>query len=355
MLTKTRTITYADALCEAIDQSMAADERVFTIGLGVPDPKAVFGTTSGLLQKYGRERVLDMPCAENAITGILVGAAVAGRRPVLTHQRLDFALLSVDQIVNNAAKWHYMFGGQMEVPLVIRMIIGRGWGQGPQHAQNLQSWFAHIPGLKVIAPSTPADAKSMMMEAIADPGPVITIEHRWLYNQKGEVPVEPTRSPLGKAVVRRAGDAVTLVSSSYWVLEALRAAAFLAEQGIEAEVVDLRTLAPLDSAAVAASVERTGRLIAIDGGWSCCGIAGELIAAVAERGIAFKAPPKRITFPSCPTPTSWPVAKAFYPTAVDIAEGAAAMVGQKLLGVEELEASAASTGDIPDPYFTGPF
>ncbi len=354
-LTEPRAITYGQAINEAFDQAMAKDERVFLIGLGVPDAKGIFGTTSGLLQKYGEKRVLDMPCAENAMTGVLVGSALAGRRPVLTHQRLDFSLLSLDQIINNAAKWHYMFGGQMEVPLVIRMIIGRGWGQGPQHAQNLQSLLAHIPGLRVIAPATAQDAKGMMLAAIEDSGPVIVIEHRWLHNIRGEVDRAPKSTSLEKAVIRRQGGAITLVSSSYWTLEALRAAEFLAEQGIEAEVVDLRSLRPIDYNTVCFSAAETGHLLVIDGAWSSCGIAGEIIAGVAERGVALRSAPQRLTFPDAPIPTSWAAAKDYYPTASDIARKVGEMLGREVHGLDLLESEAPETGDVPDPSFTGPF
>src|ERR1700722_14260768 len=181
-------LTLSQAILQATDQLMQIDSSVYVMGLGVPDPKGIFGTTTGLEKKYGSDRVLDMPTSENGMTGIAIGSALLGLRPIMTHQRVDFFLLALDQLINNAAKWHYMFGGQMNVPLVIRLIIGRGWGQGPQHSQSLQSIFSHIPGLKVVMPSNPYDAKGLLLSAIDDENPVVYLEHRWLHGIFGEVP-----------------------------------------------------------------------------------------------------------------------------------------------------------------------
>ena len=183
-----REVSFAEAVREAQDNCLEKFNESYLMGLGVPDPKGIFGTTLGLQNKHGKERVFDIPLSENAMTGVAVGSAITGLRPILTHQRIDFALVSIDQIVNQAAKWHYMFNGTMKVPMVIRMIIGRGWGQGPQHSQSLHAWFAHIPGLKVIIPSNPYDAKGMLISAIEDDNPVIFLEHRWLHSMKGFVP-----------------------------------------------------------------------------------------------------------------------------------------------------------------------
>src|SRR3989344_1474080 len=194
-----RIINGAQAIREALDQSLAKDPRVFVVGEGVPDPKGVFGTSIGLREKYGKNRVWDMPVAENGMTGACIGAAISGMRPVLVHQRLDFALLSLDQIIKNAAKWFYMFGGQQSVPLVIRMVIGHGWGQGAQHSQNLQALFAHIPGLKVVMPATAHDAKGLLVASVRDNNPVIFLEHRWVHGVRGPVPEELYEIPLGQA------------------------------------------------------------------------------------------------------------------------------------------------------------
>ena len=231
-----RELKYFQAIHEALDLCLEKDSSVYVMGLGVPDPKGVFGTTVGLQKKFGEGRVMDMPTSENAMTGVAIGAALTGMRPVLVHQRIDFALLAMDQMVSQAAKWHYMFGGKMNVPIVIRMLVGRGWGQGPQHSQSLQAWFAHIPGLKVVMPATPFDAKGMLIASIEDNNPVIFIEHRWLHGVADAVPEAYYTVPIGKARVMRSGTDVTIVGTSYMALESLRAADILKDEGVSAEV-----------------------------------------------------------------------------------------------------------------------
>ena len=349
-----REITFAQAVREATDLCMAEDPTVYLMGLGVPDPKGVFGTTLGLQEKYGPDRVFDVPTSENAMTGVAIGSALVGMRPILVHQRLDFALLSMEQIVNQAANWHYMFGGQGgNLPLVIRLVVGRGWGQGPQHSQNLQAWFAHVPGLKVVMPTVPYDAKGLLIASIQDNNPVIFIEHRWLHNVKGHVPEGAYRVPLGAARVVREGHDVTIASTSYMTLEALQAAEVLSEDGIEAEVLDIRTLRPLDQEAILDSVVKTGRLIVADTGWKSFGIGAEVVALTAERAFAMlKHPPHRIGLPDCPSPSTPALANRFYPRATEIASAGRAMFGLRPTGIVE-EASVPE--DIPDPSFAGPF
>ncbi|MBI3251555.1 MAG: alpha-ketoacid dehydrogenase subunit beta, partial [Candidatus Andersenbacteria bacterium] len=245
-----RILSAAQAILEATSQAMADDPHVIIIGEGVPDPKGIFGTTLALRDTFGSARVWDMPVSENGLTGVCIGAAISGMRPILTHQRVDFSLLSLDQIINNAAKWHYMFGGQVSVPLVIRMVIGHGWGQGAQHSQNLQALFAHIPGLKVVMPASPYDAKGLLASAIHDNNPVIFLEHRWIHGMKGEVPADMYRIAIGKARRWHVGDDITIVSSGYMTVEALRASHILAQVGIMADLIDLRSIKPWDKAAV---------------------------------------------------------------------------------------------------------
>lgn len=349
-----RQIKFYQAINEAIDNCMARDPSVFVVGLGIPDPKGVFGTTLGLLPKYGSERVMDMPTSENGMTGIALGSALVGMRPVITHQRIDFALLSMEQIVNQAAKWHYMFGGQSQVPLVIRMIIGRGWGQGPQHSQSLQAWFAHVPGLKVVMPSTPYDAKGLLVSSIEDNNPVIFIEHRWLHNISGFVPEEVFRVPLGKARVVREGSDLTIVTTSYMTLEAIRAADDLEQYGLKAEIVDVRTLAPLDDETILNSVKKTGRLLVADTGWKNVGFGAEVVARIVEQAFDFlKTPPARVALPDCPTPTTAALADYYYPSSFHIAVKAGRMFGIDC--EESLILPSNSPLDVPDPSFKGPF
>ena len=334
---------------------MEKDKTIYIMGLGVPDPKGVFGSTVGLQNKFGNDRVMDMPTSENAMTGVIIGSAIGGMRPILTHQRIDFALLSMDQIVNQAAKWHYMFGGKMNVPIVIRLIIGRGWGQGPQHSQSLQALFAHIPGLIVIMPTTAYDAKGLLISAIENNNPVVFIEHRWLYNITDHVPEGAYRVPLGSAKIIREGKDVTIVASSYMSLEAVRAANTLADEGIDAEIVDLRTIKPLDEKLIVQSVKKTGRLVVADSGWRSFGIASEIITIVAEQAVNhLKSPPQRITLPDCPTPTSRGLTKYFYPTSFQIINSVRKMLGHPWS--EEITINDESIPhDVPDKSFTGPF
>lgn len=352
----TRSLKFFQAINEATDQCMAKDPAVLVIGLGVPDPRGIFGTTLGLQEKYGAARVMDMPLSENGMTGVAIGAALRGMRPIITHQRIDFALLSLEQIVNQAANWHYMFAGQYCMPLVIRMIVGRGWGQGPQHSQSLQAWFAHVPGLKVVMPTTPYDAKGLLVAAIEDNNPVIFIEHRWLHNIHGEVPEHVYRVPLGKARVLREGRDVTIVSVSYMTLEAIRAAEMLAADGISAEVVDVRTLRPFDAETILASVRKTGRLVAAEQAWKSVSFSAEVVATVAEEAMdRLHCAPRRVCLPDCPTPTSPALAAHYYPRAVQLAATIRQMMGRGGNSTQTVEAEASVPLDIPDKSFTGPF
>lgn len=356
-----RHLTFAQAIREATVQSMEADKNVFVMGLGVDDPKAIFGTTAGLSEMFGGSRVFDVPVSENALTGAAIGAATLGMRPILTHQRIDFALLSLDQIINNAAKWHYMFGGKLKCPIVIRMLIGRGWGQGPQHSQSYQSVFAHIPGLKVVMPATPHDAKGLLMASVFDDNPVIFLEHRWLYNLKGPVPEEAYRETIGKARCVRQGKDLTVVAVSYMVFEAFRAAEILAKYGVDIEVIDLRSLRPFDGEAILESVGRTGRVIAADTGHKTCGYSAEIVAFVTENLFGkLKSAPVRVASPDIAVPSSHGLAVDYYPRASTLVETIWNMVGDdRAVGMQALSETKALENkiphDVPDLSFGGPF
>ncbi len=354
-----RACNSAEAIQDALMLCLERDDDVVIIGEGVPDPKAIFGTTAGLRERFGPQRVFDMPLAENGLTGICIGAAITGLRPIMVHQRIDFALLAMDQLVNNAAKWHYMFAGQASVPLVVRVIVGRGWGQGPQHAQSLQALFAHIPGLKVVMPVFPEDAKGMLCAAVQDNGPVMFIEHRWIHQVQGDVPVGYFEAPLSGACVRRAGRHITIAAFSYMVIEALNVAAALADLGIEVEVIDMRCVRPLDVETVLRSVQKTGRLLVADTGHKGFGVAAELVASVVERGMSsLKAAPVRVATDDIPSPTSPAWAAEYYPVARDIA---AQVI--RLCQIEESEKSrkvlngllSEIPADVPNPAYRGPF
>lgn len=349
-----RQMKFVQALNEAMDLCMAKDPKVVIMGLGAPDAAAIFGSTKGLAEKYGPKRVLDMPVAENAITGMVLGAALTGLRPVMTHIRLEFAMLAIDQIVNQAAKWHYMFGGQASAPLVIRMVVGRGWGQGAQHSQSLHAWFAHVPGLKVVMPATPHDAKGLLISAIEDNNPVVFIEHRWLYGIHGPVPEGLYRVPLNQPNLLRRGKHVTVVACSYMTLEAVRAADELAKEGIELEIIDVRTLNPFDETLILESVRKTGNVIVVDHGWRSVGFSAEVLARVAEQCLGdLKAPPIRLTLPDLPTPTTRALSNYYYPLVHDIAAAARRVAGRPARPAPEITPEAFL--DVPDPSFTGPF
>lgn len=351
-----REISYGEAILEATDQLMAESDRVYVMGLGSTDPKAIFGTTSGLEEKYGPKRVFDMPTSENAMTGVGIGSAIMGMRPIMVHQRIDFLLLALDQIVNNAAKWYSMFNGQKSVPLVIRAIVGRGWGQGPQHSQNLQAMFAHVPGLKVVTPALPADAKGMLIAAVHDDNPVLFIEHRWLHSTFGPVAEEMYETALGTAKVARPGRDVSIVATSFMVIEALRAAEALARDGIDAEVVDVRSVRPLDVEGIMASIRKTGRLVACDAAWKTLGFAGELVALAAELALEdLRARPIRVTLPDWHTAASPVAASMYYPTAVTIANEVASMFGKPQRDADAWQLVRNAPADQPDLSFLGPF
>lgn len=350
-----RSITYAEAINEALFEAMEMDPRAICFGLGVDDPKAIFGTTKGLSERFGAERVFDMPTSEAAMTGVAIGASLNGIRPIMVHQRLDFFLLAMDQLVNNAAKWHYMFGGQKSVPITIRLILGRGWGQGPTHSQSLHAWFSHIPGLKVVMPTTPQDAKGLLLSAIFDDNPVLVMEHRWLHNTVGPVDEGDSRTPIGQASIVRDGADITVAAMGYMTVEALHAVDFLRENGIRAELLDLRTISPLDWDAIYRSVEKTGRLLVLDTGAETGSVAGEIVARVSmDCWTALKQAPRRIAMPDIPEPTSYGLTKGFHPRAEDIA----AVIGQMLgaeLPVSQLAEQREHPHDVPGDWFKGPF
>jgi pyruvate/2-oxoglutarate/acetoin dehydrogenase E1 component len=316
-----RQISYAQAINETLLQIMERDSRVFLIGQGVTSPWYVGTTTVGLLDRFGSERIIDTPVSENGITGVAVGAALCGMRPVLMHPRMDFMYYAMDQIANHAANWHFMFGGQLSVPLTIWGIINRGGEQAAQHAQALQAMFAHIPGLRVVMPSNPHDAKGLLAASIEDENPVIYIDDRWLYNYVGDVPEELYSVPIGKGVVRRKGKDVTVAATSYMVYEADKAAEALAIEDIDVEVIDVRSLKPLDEGLILKSVKKTGRLVIADGGWKTCGVGAEIAARVAESDILkkLKAPITRVSLPDAPAPASSALEQAYYPKGEDIA------------------------------------
>lgn len=356
-----RILNVAEAIREATDIAMARDPRIFVMGEGVSDPKAIFGTTAGLAERHGAARVMEMPIAENGFTGIAIGAAIMGRRPLIVHQRVDFALLSLEQLFNNAAKTCYITEGRHTVPIVVRMIVGRGWGQGPAHSQSLESLFAMVPGLKVVMPTTAREAKGQLIAALEDPNPVIMIEHRWVHYATGHVPEGYYTVPLdGPRRVREGGD-VTIVATSYMLLEALRAAETLAKVGVGADVIDMAVLRPFEADLIVESVRRTGRLLCVDTGFRRFGIGAEVVATVVERALeSLIKPPVRLGLPEHPTPSTRALLADFYPTTLSIIDAAAALadIDPARLAVPRAELAlelAKLPVDVPHPTFRGPF
>ena len=323
-----RLITYCEALNEAMVQEMERDETIFVYGIGVPDHKRVFGSTNNILEKFGPDRCFDTPISEDSMTGLALGAAVNGLRPIHVHIRVDFMLLAINQLANMVSSFRYGSGGRCGVPMVIRAVVGRGWGQGFQHSKSMHATFAHIPGLKVVLPTTPADAKGLLTAAIQDDDPVLVFEHRWLYWQVGEVQEKPFTVPLGKACVVREGKDLTIVATSWLNVEAVHAANILSKHGIEVEIVDPRTIVPLDEATIFKSVEKTQRCIIADNDWVYCGFGSEIAAIVSEKCFgSLKGPVKRIGFPQTPCPTARHLENAFYPNAEAIVRKVEAMLG----------------------------
>ena len=345
---------FSEAINKALDIALERDPKTICYGLGVDDPKRIFGTTHQLQEKYGADRVFDMPISENAMTGIAIGAALAGYRSILSHQRLDFALLSMDQLVNNAAKWHFMFGGQQNVPITIRMIIGRGWGQGPTHSQNLQSWFYHIPGLKVVMPALPQDAGNLLLASIFDPNPVIFLEHRWLHNIEGVVTFSD-QPVIGAINHIEQGNDVTLISSSYLTIEAIHAVNFLKNYNITCDHLDLNCLNPIDWQAIYKSVKKTGHVLICDTAVDQGAIAHDIISHILQHcWHDLKAKPEFLTSPNCCEPTSYALTKNYHVRSDHIALKIAEMCDINI-DVTSLTQHKKNPHDIPGNWFTGSF
>jgi len=322
-----RVLSYVAAIHEALSLALEHDPGVFVLGQGVDDPSAMFGTTRGLKERFGASRVFDTPLSEEGMMGVSTGAAMNGMRPVFMHNRPDFVLLAFNQLVTHASKFHFMDNGQTSVPLVVWAAIGRGWGSGAQHSQAIHGMLLGVPGLKIVMPSTPYDAKGLLLSAIIDNNPVCVFEHRWLMKKDGVVPEGLYRVPIGKGVVRRSGTDLTIVGASHAIELGMQAATLLAADGINAEVVDLRTVKPIDEAIVLESTRKTGRVLAVDAAWATGGLCAELCCLVAEKAFSdLKAPVARVGLPDVPTPAGYTLEQFYYPDAARIAAAARRLV-----------------------------
>lgn len=346
--------TFAEQINLAQHQAMNDDNSMIATGLGINDPKAIFDTTSGLIEQFGSERVFDMPTSENAMTGVGIGAAIAGSRVLMTHQRVDFFLLAMDQLVNNAAKWHYMFNGTMSVPLTIRLIIGRGWGQGPTHQQNLQSWFTHIPGLQVIVPSTTDNVGQLLYSAIMNNNPTIFLEHRWLHNQQCDVAhCLPYQDKPTNIRIHQEGEHFSLIANSYMLLESLSAAKELAKKGIYCDVIEIIEPSVHDFSVIYKSVNKTGHCIICDISHEEYSVSSEISAKVTEECFTkLKSAPKRLALPHYPEPTSFGLTKEYYNSAKNIIEYVTSTLG---FNEKIIISSNGQPHDVPGDWFRGPF
>ena len=346
-----REISFSESIKEALEQTLSRDKSVIIMGLGVDDPKGIFGTTLNIHKKYNKN-VYDLPTSENSFTGFGLGLAISNFKPVIVHQRVEFSLLSIEQIFNQIAKWNYMSGGKVNVPMVIRLIIGKGWGQGPQHSQSLETIFAHIPGLKVVSPSNAKDAKGMLISSIKDPDPVIFFEHRWLHSTKDQVPKKYYLTKINKAKLIKRGTDITIISFSYALIECLKAVNFLKKLNISCELIDLRCLRPIDKKTVIKSVKKTGKVLIVDNGWTTNGISAE-VSSIINESINKRILVRRIGVYNVPIPSTPSIAKYCYPDDVNIIESISKILNKKVL--KKNMPKRRKNLDQPDNSFVGPF
>lgn len=346
----TKKISYRTAINQALHQEMERDSSIFTYGIDVADHKRIFGSTAGLLEKFGPKRVFSTPLSEEGLLGFGLGTAINGLRPINVHIRVDFLLLAINQLVNMVASFHYGSAGKIKVPFVIRAIIGKGWGQAYQHSKSLQSFFAHIPGLKVAMPTTPADAKGLLIAAIRDNNPVVILEHRMLYDVEGEVPIEAIPTPLGKGQILKKGKDITIIATSYSIVEAMKGAEVLEKRGVNVEVVDPRSIFPLDEELIVKSVEKTGHCIIADYDWTFCGFSAELAARIYDKlSYKLKSEILRLGFAPTHCPGARELENEFYTDSIDLIRAV-----EKKLKLKEMDLSKESFYSYENK-FRGPF
>jgi len=334
-------IKYSEAIKEGFYELLQEDPNVFIIGQGLWSPWYVGSTMTDLEKKFGKERILDSPVSENATTGIAIGAAMTGKKAIVVHPRMDFMLLAMDPIINQASNWSYLFNAKVPVPVVIRSIINRGGEQGAQHSQALQSFFMHIPGIKVVMPATPEDAKGLLFASVRDPNPVIFIDDRWCYEEEGTVPKSLDSVELGKANILKTGKDITIISASYMVLEAIKASKELKKQGVEAEVINLRTIKPWDFDTLCKSVKKTGKAIIADSGWVEGGIGAEISSRLTGELFQYlKHPILRVGLPNSPAPCARTLEEAYYPNKKTIIEAVEIILEGKSIPKNEYQSKS---------------
>ena len=338
----------------ALNDIFKKDKKSILIGLGATDVKNIFGTTKTITKNY-KKRVFDAPISENSLTGIIIGSSLRGLKPILTHQRVDFALLSLEQIINQAAKWHYMFGGQQNIQIIIRMIIGRGWGQGPQHSQSLQGIFAQIPGLKVVMPSTAQSLYKLLIDSFYDKNPVIFLEHRWSHYLIDKKIDNYIPKKLGKSCKMLSGKDLTIIACSYMTVEVLKLTDYLKDNNIKVDLIDLQTIYPIDKDKIIKSVMKTKRAIILDTSNKTFGISAEISSIIYENCFhILKKPVERIANPDYPVPTSYLLSKNYYPSKYKICKLIFKILDiKKEVSKKIIEQN--KFGDQPDQRFVGPF
>lgn len=345
---------YSEVIRETLDYNLKKNKKIILMGLGVDDPKGIFGTTLNLHKKY-KNRVFDLPTAENAFTGFALGLSINGFFPVITHQRVEFSLLAFEQFVNQIAKWNFMTAGKVSNPMIIRLIIGKGWGQGPQHSQSLEILFSHIPGVRVIAPSSPESARGLFNSSFREKKPTIIFEHRWLHETYGNVPKINHFTKIGKAKVLRKGKDITLVGFSYSVINCLESAKILENFNISAEVIDLQSLRPLDINTILTSVKKTKKIIIVDNGWSFYGISAEISAQIAERLKKLEnLKIIRLGNKNTSIPSSNALARLCYVNPYDVVLSTEKMFKKKFKNLKKFKLTEYFA-DQPNKNFLGPF
>ncbi len=324
-------ITYTEAIRTTLIEEMKKNENIFLMGQGINDKNGMFGITDGLSNLFGTDRVFDTPLAETGLTGVAVGAAMAGQHPIYFHNRPDFLFLAMDQLINHASKYHYMSGGQYSVPLILWAVTGQGWGSAAQHSQTIHGLLMHVPGLKIVMPTTPYDVKGLLRSALEENNPVLFLDHRLVHNQTEEVPNDAYKVPIGKGIIRRYGEDITIIGISSMVKQALKASELLAENGISAEVIDLRSIKPYDQEIIKKSVMKTGRLLIADNGWECCGAATEIAAKVYHDLFEFlKTPIQIVALSDLPTPAAYNLEDIYYQDYKNIYEKAKETVSLRI-------------------------
>jgi acetoin:2,6-dichlorophenolindophenol oxidoreductase subunit beta len=346
-------ISFSEAINRALHEEMTRNKKLVCFGLGINDSLKFFGTTKGLNEKFGSDRVFETPTSENAMTGIGIGMSLNNNPCVMMHQRLDFFLLAMDQLVNTAAKWHYMFGGKKNVPITIRLVVGKGWGQGPTHSQSLQSWFAHIPGLKIVMPALPSDAYNLLKKSIRDPNPVIFIEHRWLHNVEQEAHKVKEAKNFNNSNLISKGKDLTVVTYSLSTIEMLSIKQFLNKNKIFFDLINLHTIKPLNLSPIEKSLKKTKKLLILDSiSHPICSIGSEIISQLyRNKNVKLTKSPILLTLPDIPTPTSIFYTKDFYVKKTDIVKKINHLLGKNIkFNLEE-----KNPHDVPDLKFKGPF